>query len=70
MFGRLEDWRGVATHYDRCPVGVFSAITRAATIVFWWWSTSPDPRRFERDVVASAYIFRGRQPRNLDFPTK
>ena len=35
MFGRLKDWRRVATRYDRCPETFLSAITRAATILFW-----------------------------------
>ncbi|AQS90573.1 transposase [Gluconobacter albidus] len=35
MFGRLKDWRGVATRYDRCPNVFFSAIRLAATITFW-----------------------------------
>lgn len=28
MFGRLKDWRRVATRYDRCPNVFFSAIWR------------------------------------------
>ena len=35
MFGRLKDWRRVATRYDRCPNVFFSAICLAATIMFW-----------------------------------
>lgn len=35
MFGRLKDWRRVATHYDRCPTAFFSAIALAATVIFW-----------------------------------
>ena len=35
MFGRLKDWRRVATRYDRCPTAFFSAIALAATIIFW-----------------------------------
>ena len=35
MFGRLKDWRRVATRYDRCPTVFFSAIALAATIIFW-----------------------------------
>ncbi|WP_040001094.1 IS5 family transposase, partial [Gluconobacter thailandicus] len=35
MFGRLKDWRRVATRYDRCPTVFFSAICLAATIMFW-----------------------------------
>ncbi len=35
MFGRLKDWRRVATRYDRCPTAFFSAIALAATVVFW-----------------------------------
>ena len=30
MFGRLKDWRRVATRYDRCPETFFSAIMPAA----------------------------------------
>ncbi|BAU38479.1 transposase [Acetobacter pasteurianus NBRC 101655] len=35
MFGRLKDWRRVATRYDRCPTVFFSAICLAATVIFW-----------------------------------
>jgi transposase len=35
MFGRLKDQRRVATRYDRCPMGFFSVIALAATIIFW-----------------------------------
>lgn len=35
MFGRLKDWRRVATRYDRCPTVFFSALTLAATVIFW-----------------------------------
>ncbi|MBN8190294.1 IS5/IS1182 family transposase, partial [Salipiger thiooxidans] len=35
MFGRLKDWRRVATRYDRCPKTFFSAIALAATVIFW-----------------------------------
>jgi transposase len=35
MFGRLKDWRCVATRYDRCPAVFFSAIALAATVIFW-----------------------------------
>ncbi|WP_408887290.1 IS5 family transposase [Komagataeibacter oboediens] len=35
MFGRLKDWRRVATRYDRCPTVFFSAICLAATVMFW-----------------------------------
>ena len=35
MFGRLKDWRRVATRYDRCPKVFLSAITLAATVLFW-----------------------------------
>ena len=30
LFGRLKDWRRIATRYDRC-----SAICMAATVIFW-----------------------------------
>ena len=35
MFGRLKDWRRVATRYDRCPKAFFSAIALAATVIYW-----------------------------------
>lgn len=35
MFGRLKDWRRVATRYDRCPTVFFSAIALAATVISW-----------------------------------
>ena len=35
MFGRLKDWRLVATRYDRLPQTVFSAIILAAIVLFW-----------------------------------
>ncbi len=35
MFGKLKDWRRVATRYDRCAHTFFSAICIAATVVFW-----------------------------------
>ena len=35
MFGRLKDWRRVATRYDRCPKVFLSAIALAAKVMFW-----------------------------------
>ena len=35
MFGRIKDWRRVATRYDRCAHTFFSAICIAATITYW-----------------------------------
>ncbi len=35
MFGRLKDWRRIATRYDRCAHTFMSAITLAAIILFW-----------------------------------
>ena len=35
MFGKLKDWRRIATRYDRCAHTFFSAICIAATIIFW-----------------------------------
>ena len=35
MFGRLKDWRRVATRCGRCPMTFFSAIALAATVIFW-----------------------------------
>ena len=35
MFGRLKDWRRVATRYDRCPKVFLCAIALAAIVMFW-----------------------------------
>jgi transposase len=35
MFGRLKDWRRVATRYDRCPKVFLLTIALAATVMFW-----------------------------------
>ncbi len=35
MFGRLKDWRRVATRYHRCPKVFLSAIALAALVIYW-----------------------------------
>jgi len=35
MFGRLKDWRRIATRYDRCAHTFMSAICIAAAVIFW-----------------------------------
>jgi transposase len=35
MFGRLKDWRRIATRYDRCAHTFFSAICIAATVIYY-----------------------------------
>lgn len=40
MFGRLKDWRRVATRYDRCPKVFLSAVALAATVMSWLWVLS------------------------------
>ncbi len=35
MFGRLKDWRRIATRYDRCAKVFLSAVALAATVMFW-----------------------------------
>jgi transposase len=35
MFGRLKDWRRVATRYDRCAHTYFSAICIAAAVTYY-----------------------------------
>jgi transposase len=35
MFGRLKDWRRVATRYHRCPKVFLSGVALAATVMFW-----------------------------------
>ena len=34
MFGRIKDWRRVATRHDRCTHTLFSAICMAASVIF------------------------------------
>jgi len=34
-FGRIKDWRRIATRYDRCAHTFFSAILIAVTVIFW-----------------------------------
>ena len=35
MFGRLKDWRRLATRHDRCPKVFLSAIALAATVIYF-----------------------------------
>jgi len=35
VFGRIKDWRRVATRYDRCAHTFMSAISIAATCSYW-----------------------------------
>lgn len=51
----------LCTRYDRCPTVFFFAIAPAATVVFWLWSTSPDPKSLERDPQVE-WLLRKRLP--------
>ena len=65
MFGRLKDWRRVATRYDRCAKPFLSAVALAATVMFWLsQSTSPDPRCLQAYLarVAATQGLRGLGP--------
>jgi hypothetical protein len=35
MFGRLTDWRLIATRHDRCAKVFLSAVALAATVIVW-----------------------------------
>jgi len=35
VFGRIKDWRRIATRYDRCAHTFMSAISIAATCCYW-----------------------------------
>jgi transposase len=35
MFGRLKDFRRIATRYDRSAVNYLAAVCRAATVRYW-----------------------------------
>lgn len=49
MFGKLKDWRRVATRYDRCPKVFLSAIALAALVIYWLWVLTLMPvQRCER----------------------
>jgi len=52
-FGRLKDWRRIATRYDRCATIFLGAITLAATASFWLGqvlSLGSDPQRSLSDA--------------------
>lgn len=59
MFGRLKDWRRVATRYDRCPNVFLSAIALAATVLFWLLvlslSQAPISRRMCRSDSSATF---------------
>jgi transposase len=35
MFGRLKDWRRIATRYDRCADLFLSACGLGAVVLYW-----------------------------------
>jgi transposase len=35
MFGRLKNWKRIATRYDRLAVNYLAAITLVATVTQW-----------------------------------
>jgi len=35
MFGKLKDWVRIHTRYDRCGHTFVSAVSIAATVIFW-----------------------------------
>jgi transposase len=35
MFGRLKDWRRIATRYNRSPTVFLSAMALAVAVIFW-----------------------------------
>jgi transposase len=35
MFGRLKDWRRIATRYDRCANNYMSAVALVAAVISW-----------------------------------
>ena len=43
MFGRLKDFRRIATRYDKLAINYLAAIVIAATLT-WWTKLSPNPR--------------------------
>jgi transposase len=53
MFGKIKDWRRVATRDDRSPIVFLSAIMLAATVIFWLCVLSL--KSFEVSIEAPAY---------------
>lgn len=53
MFGRLKDWRRVATRYDRCLIIFLAAIALAAAVLFWLPVQSLKAEREFRQYLAS-----------------
>ena len=35
VFGRLKDWRRIATRFDRCAKTFLSAVSLTATVIVW-----------------------------------
>lgn len=35
MFGRLKNWRRIATRFNRCAHNFMSAICIAVNVIFW-----------------------------------
>ena len=54
MFGRLKDWRRVATRYDRSPTVFLSVIALAATVLFWLSHPEPRPMRLLSSLIQVA----------------
>lgn len=52
IFGRLKEWRRIATRYDRCPTVFFSATCLAATVMFWLCVLNPG---LQRNVIKKRY---------------
>lgn len=66
MFGRLKDWRRVATRYDRCPKVFLSAIALAATVMSGYDArTRPDPRPLAEALRLAAADILETDPRDL-----
>ncbi len=37
MFGRVKDFRRIATRYDKLAVNFLAAVSLAATVCYWLW---------------------------------
>ena len=62
MFGRLKDWRRIATRYDRCPKVFLSAVALAATVLFWYqrvWSIGLRQRLFAILSCLARFLLNG-----------
>ena len=67
MFGRLKDWRRIATRHDRCAHTFMSAICIAPTVIFCLPALSPAAKRANpKAAIPAGSPLRGTSFHSLD----